>query len=238
MLTNIASLVRRFARSTLVTYRLKCHKARLRQQSGVRIGHGTTIDLHTHIEQFVTVGTNCDVSSACIGTGTYIVDNCVMRHTKIGRFCAIADGVRTGLGTHPTHTYVSIHPAFFSTMRQAGFSFVEQDTFDELPRVRQSCYAVEIGNDVWLGSGVRVRDGIRIGDGAIVGAGAVVVRDLEPYSINVGVPAKTIRFRFTPREIEFLREFRWWDRDFTWLRTNAHLFQNATCFFEFLATPQ
>jgi acetyltransferase-like isoleucine patch superfamily enzyme len=193
---------------------------------GVRIGAGTLIDLSTLVEPQVQIGQNCNIASTTIGTGTYVVDGCVLRHTKIGRFCAIADGVRAGTGTHPTHTFVSIHPAFFSTIGQAGFTFSEKNTFDEMPKVPGSNYAVEIGNDVWIGSGVHILQGIRIGDGAIIGAGAVVTKDVEPYSVNVGVPARNIRYRFSSEQIAFLKELRWWDRDFDWLRANVSHFQD------------
>ena len=65
----------------------------------------------------------------------------------------------------------------------------------------------EIGNDVWIGNNVTIKYGVKIGDGAIIGSGAVVTKDVEPYSIVGGVPAKIIKYRFRPDEIEFLEKF-------------------------------
>jgi hypothetical protein len=108
---------------------------------------------------------------------------------------------------------------FFSTARQCGSSFVSQNYFEESSRVT-------VGNDVWIGANVTVIDGIRIGHGAIVGAGAVVVAEVPDYAIVGGVPARLIRFRFSPSEIAWLLEFRWWNRDEAWLRQNHHLFHD------------
>jgi acetyltransferase-like isoleucine patch superfamily enzyme len=75
-----------------------------------------------------------------------------------------------------------------------------------------------IGNDVWIGARAVLRTGVRIGDGAIIAAGAVVVKDVEPFSIVGGVPAKHIRYRFSAEEMERVRKSEWWNRDFAWLR--------------------
>ncbi len=69
-------------------------------------------------------------------------------------------------------------------------------------------------------------DGVTVGDGAIVGAGAIVAKDVLPYTVVAGVPARLIRQRFTDEQIEFLKQLSWWDRDPEWIRSRAHLFQN------------
>ena len=96
---------------------------------------------------------------------------------------------------------------------------VEKNLFDEFP-------STDIGNDVWIGNNVIIKYGVKIGDGAILGAGAVVTKDVEPYSIVGGVPAKVIKYRFSPDEIKFLLAFKWWDKDLNWLKENKHKFQN------------
>jgi len=202
---------------------------------GVELGHRVKLDLFTRIEPFVRVNDFCDISSSAIGRGSYLAERVSLRHTLLGRFCSIADDVRTGNGSHPTRDFVSTHPAFFSPSKQAGFAFVDKPLFDELPRVEGSSFVVEIGNDVWLGSGVRILDGIRIGDGAIVGAGAVVTRNLEPYAIYTGVPARKLRYRFSVPQIDFLLAFRWWDRDLAWLRANSCYFADINRFCDHFA---
>ncbi|MBC7498177.1 antibiotic acetyltransferase [Candidatus Gracilibacteria bacterium] len=71
-----------------------------------------------------------------------------------------------------------------------------------------------------------ILDGVTIGDGAIIGAGSIVTKDVEPYAIAVGVPARVIRYRFEPDEIAFLLQFRWWDKDVTWMQENYKSFHN------------
>jgi carbonic anhydrase/acetyltransferase-like protein (isoleucine patch superfamily) len=84
-----------------------------------------------------------------------------------------------------------------------------------------------IGNDVWIGSRAILIDGVTIGDGAIVGAGAVVTKDVPPYAIVGGIPARIIKYRFEPEEISFLSKLRWWDKDPAWINNNRYLFDNV-----------
>lgn len=79
---------------------------------------------------------------------------------------------------------------------------------------------------------MRILDGVTIGDGAIVGAGAVVVKDIPPYAVAGGVPAKIIRYRFSEEEIQKLLKIKWWNREQTWLREHAELFRDIKRFLE------
>ena len=92
-----------------------------------------------------------------------------------------------------------------------------------------------LGNDVWIGANVVIADGVRIGNGAILGAGAVVVSNVPDYAVYGGVPARLIRYRFAPSQIDWLNELAWWNRDDTWLRANCRSFQNIS---RFMADPE
>lgn len=197
-----------------------------------RLGKNVELDFYTALESHISIGNNCNINSSQIGLGTYISEYSNIRHTKIGRFCAIADNVRSGMGSHPVRKFVSIHPSFFSTVQQAGFTFVKKNSFDELKKVDHSNFCVEIGHDVWIGSGVKIVDGVKIGNGAIIGANAVVTKNIEPFTINIGVPSKSIKKRFTEEQINFLQDFKWWDRDFNWIKENAPLFDDISRFME------
>lgn len=164
-----------------------------------------------------------------LSIGTMIIDSNIGRCTyigggrvqscNIGSFCSI--GARTrigGLGRHPTN-WISTHPAFFSPQAQTGITFCDKSYFAESHRV-------SVGNDVWIGAGSMVFDGMRIGDGAIIAAGAVVTRDVEPYAIVGGVPARVIRYRYDPATIALLLELRWWDWPLDKLRRASHLFRD------------
>ena len=83
-----------------------------------------------------------------------------------------------------------------------------------------------IGNDVWIGANVVIMNEISVGDGAVIGAGSIVTKDVPPYAIVVGSPARIIRYRFEKEEIEFLLNFRWWDKDSNWIKDNYLKFNN------------
>ena len=178
-----------------------------------------------------TVGKNTEIVTSKLGLGTYVSDNSVIRCTTIGRFCSIGNNVQTGLGTHPSKTFVSTHPAFFSTQLQAGFSFVEKDIFEEQVFIAGSkTYVVDIGNDVWIGSNVMIMDGLKIGDGAIIAAGAIVTKDVLPYAIVAGTPAKLVRFRFTEAQIESLLQIKWWNWGYEKIKASSGLFNDISSF--------
>ena len=159
-----------------------------------------------------------------LGYGSYIGRDCNIS-AKIGRYCALASNINVVTGTHPTKDFVSIHPAFFSKEGQAGITYVKENCYQEHIYARED-YPVVIGNDVWIGFGVTILSGVTIGDGAIVAAGAVVTKDVEPYSIVGGVPAKIIRYRFTQEQIQKLMDLQWWDKDEGWIRKHASDFED------------
>ena len=154
-----------------------------------------------------------------LGRMSYVAEVSRIGFADIGAFSSIGPNVLLGgLGHHPVDR-LSTHPAFYSARLQAGDTFSESDTIDELPRVR-------VGNDVWIGAGSIILDGVSIGDGAIIAAGAVVNKDVPPYAIVGGVPARIIRYRFDEDTIEALLEWRWWEMDNNQLQALAPSFMN------------
>lgn len=164
-----------------------------------------------------------------IGYGSFIGRDCDI-NANIGRYCSIGTNVKTITGTHPTKLYVSTHPAFYSTKKQAGFSYVDKDSFIEDIYVDEDNHVSVIGNDVWIGSNVVILPGVHIGDGSIIAAGAVVTRDVEPYTIVGGVPARQIRKRFDDKVIEKLLKIKWWNWPIEKVKNKACCFKDYDSF--------
>jgi acetyltransferase-like isoleucine patch superfamily enzyme len=139
---------------------------------------------------------------------TYVAEGTSVGFTEIGAFCSIGPNVSLGgLGWHPTDR-LSTHPAFYSSRLQAGTTFVKNNNgIDNETELQHT----KVGNDVWIGAGCIILDGMTIGDGAIIAAGAVVTKDVPPYAIVGGVPAKIIRYRFDINTITALLKWRWWE---------------------------
>jgi acetyltransferase-like isoleucine patch superfamily enzyme len=173
------------------------------------------------VEPHVRVSADAVVRGCKIGGHTYIGANTYVARTEIGRFCSIGPACRIGLGKHPTREFVSTSPVFFSMGRQCGTTFVQENAFCESE-------PIVIGNDVLISANVVVLDGVTIGNGAIIGAGAVVVSDVPNYAVYGGVPARLLRYRFDRSKIEWLQEFRWWNRDPEWLRLNHRAFRSLS----------
>ena len=161
------------------------------------IDTASEIASHCHILQ------NTLILNSSINSYSYVGVNSIVQNARIGSFCSIANDVFIGLGSHPTN-YFSTSPLFYKATNTFQIKFIEED-------IKFSEYiAIEIGNDVWLGARAIVMDGIKIGDGAIVAAGAVVTKDIPPYAIVGGVPAKIIRYRFKSEKIQYLLNSKWW----------------------------
>lgn len=173
------------------------------------------------------IHSNVNIVNSKIGYATYIGKNSQLPNTIIGAYCSIANNVKVISDTHPSSKYVSTHPAFFSLLKQAGFTFVKKQLFNEKLYFDEiSEIDVKIGNDVWIGANVILIGGVEIEDGAIIATGSLVSKNVKSYDIVGGIPAKVIRSRFKVEQIEILNKFKWWNRSPEWLKIHADLFSD------------
>lgn len=168
---------------------------------------------------FNTVYKNSRVRDCHFGSYSYVGRESQVYSANVGSFTSIGPQVLIGLGEHPSKNFISTHPMFYSTLGQSNPVIVEKNLYDEFPQTA-------IGHDVWVGARSMIKSGISVGNGAIIAAGSVVVKDVEPYSIVGGVPAKHIRYRFNEEQITFLLDSRWWENDLSWLKQNKDHFMD------------
>ncbi|WP_068313170.1 DapH/DapD/GlmU-related protein [Polycladidibacter hongkongensis] len=175
----------------------------------------------------VSVGTCCELLGpsaaeySTIGDYSYFGSGCLLHDATVGKFTAIAANVRICPPDHPKErasqhrfTYT---PEYYDADKERNHAFFS----------RRRAARVTIGNDVWIGHGVTVLAGVAVGDGAILAAGAVVRKDVAPYTIVGGVPAKLLRRRFDETASARLQKLRWWDWPPQLIFANLRHFQSS-----------
>lgn len=171
-----------------------------------------------------TIGGNSAFNGE-MGYGSYIGSNCHISG-KVGRYTSIAGHCRVIYGRHTyKEPFATTCPMFFSLKRQNGHTFANRQLIEEF-KFAAPGFIVTIGSDCWIGDGVRIVQGVSVGDGAMVLAGAVVTKNIPPYAIAGGVPAKIIGYRYDDETIRFLLRIQWWNNSLDWLEHHWNLLTN------------
>ncbi|TAJ28778.1 chloramphenicol acetyltransferase [Bosea sp. (in: a-proteobacteria)] len=193
--------------------------------AGKKLGLEPVIDPTAKVSKatlgrYTEIGARTVFAESTLGDYSYVVNDANVIYTTIGKFCSIAAMTRINPGNHPMQRASQSH---FTYRASAYFDDAEDDAafFDW----RRS-HAVTIGHDVWIGHGAIVLAGRSIGTGAVVAGGAVVTKDVAPYTIVAGNPARVIRRRFPEDVAERLMALSWWDWDHARLRTALDDFRN------------
>ena len=146
------------------------------------------------------INRGCFISDSVMQFATYTGMNCIIKNTVIGKFCDLSWNLSLGGANH-----------HYTRAMKFSEYHLNQVLNGSSPIIAKPDPLTIIGNDVWIGNGAIVLRGVKVGDGAVIGAGAVVTKDVEPYTIVVGAPARPLKKRFSDDIIAELLELKWWN---------------------------
>lgn len=179
---------------------------------------------NTKIHKTASVGNGAQLVDCTVGRYSYLYGTSAVQ-TEIGAFCSIAAGTSIGGGSHPTD-WVSSSPVFYQGKNVLKKNFSQNEYLEFQKTV--------IGNDVWIGAKCLIKGGVTIGTGAVIGMGSVVTKDVPPYEIWGGNPARCIRKRFDDETIEALLASKWWELSDDKLAACGDLFREPQKLLQYL----
>lgn len=167
------------------------------------------------------VESGCNIVYVNMDRYSFCGYDCEIINAEIGSFCSIANNVIIGGAAHPIN-WVSTSPVFYSGRDSVKMKFSEFE--------RDEDKKTYIGHDVWIGNYSLIKQGVHIGTGAVVGMGSVVTKDVPPYAIVAGNPAKIIRYRFEDDIVNRLATSKWWEMSDEELRKYSQFIQTPELF--------
>ena len=182
------------------------------------IGNDTIIS-DCQIGDYVSINRRNYILRSSIGEFTYTGIGTMIRSSVVGKYCSLSWNVSIGGGDH-VFDHITTHPKWRFNMMSDNIEHKDNKELQERFEKQADCV---IENDVWIATNAVILRGVTIGNGAVIGAGAVVTKDVEPYTIVVGVPAKPIKKRFDDKTISELQEIQWWNWPIEIIRDNLEL---------------
>ena len=184
--------------------------SRQRQRTARRLGeapwvHETSRIVESSLGPWTAIGANCSIVESSFGDYSYCAGDVAIIYSQVGKFCSFASHVRLNPGNHPMDRVTQHH----MTYRKRSYGFADEDDAEFFDWRR--AHKVSVGHDVWIGHGAILLPGVSVGTGAVVAAGAVVSKDVAPYTIVAGVPARPIRPRFPADVAAQLQRIAWWN---------------------------
>lgn len=186
-------------------------------KDGCSVGDDSTVE-RCDFSNNVIINRRSYINDSYIGSFSYAGINTTMNFVKMGNFCSLARNVDIGGFDHDYKKFTTMPEFRLKQLLNGG---------GKIPKVDKHEDYCKIGNDVWIAAGAIVLHKVKIGDGAVVGAGAVVTKDVPPYAIVAGVPAKIIGYRFEKPIIEELLKICWWNWPLEVIRKNQDLLLNG-----------
>lgn len=164
-----------------------------------------SVIIQSNLEDYTEVGIWNRLENVTLGRYSYTGEFCILQNVIVKNFSNIAAMVRIGATDHPIERPTLHH----FTYRRKMFGLADEDDIEFFNQ--RASRVTTIGHDTWIGHSAIIKPGITLGNGCVVGSGAVVTKDVEPYAIVVGNPAKVLKYRFTPKQIKSLEAIQWWD---------------------------
>ena len=184
--------------------------------------HPTAEVRASELGRYTEVGERSHVYESVIDDYSYLVRDCEVYSARIGKFSNIASHVRINATNHAIERATLHHFTY-----RAGDYFTDAEHESEF-FARRKARVVTIGHDTWIGHGTTILPGVTVGDGAVIGSGAVVTKDVAPYTVVGGVPAKLIKERFSQKVGERMQKLAWWDWSHAELRAALEDFRSLT----------
>lgn len=184
--------------------------------------------INSNIHKTAKINSGATIVGSSIGRYSYTCYDDEIVNCEIGQFCSISDEVVIGGAEHPI-AWVSTSPVFQNVKHSGPKRKFSEFDFEGIKKT-------VIGNDVWIGRRAIIKAGVQIGNGAVIASGSVVTKDVPPYAIVGGVPAKVIKYRFDDAMIAELLKTKWWDLPDDELQKYSHLITRPVEFLKALSS--